>query len=237
MMISPKKKLYRVKLPWRTDYQIYNENYGIKIMRNPCAFLGMLVLAMALLMTIAATPVFAAMNELSDEQLHEVTGAGFSSFTLTEGPTETVARAYFNILARTYTEIDSLKMGYYDDGATLGWDQDWTNVSFGTPDTDLVVRGFYIEASFSNITDPANRTLNSVKVGTSSMTGTISAEFNSFSGLIRDTGGVDLVNAHRVNLGSATITCNGSAFSASLNMNGTEKGWWMYFDNAGITYH
>ena len=190
--------------------------------------LPLIIAGLSVLITLMATTSFAAKTEMGDEELQQVTGAGFSNFTLTDG----VARASFNIVARTYTELNSLKMGYYDGG----WDQDWTNVSLGTPDTDLVVRGFYIEASFTNISDPANRTLNSIKLGTPSMTGTISAEFNSFSGQIKDPGGIDLVNGHRVPLGPATITCTNSAFQASLNTSVLEKGWWMSFTNAGITY-
>ena len=210
--------------------RLYHKDSGMKFrtIAHPLIIAGLSVL-----ITLMATTSFAAKTEMGEEELQQVTGAGFSSFTLTEG----VARASFNIVAKTYTEIDSLKMGYYDDGTTTGWDQHWMNVSFGTQETDLVVRGVYIEASFSNIADPANRVLNSIKLGTPSMTGTISANFTSFSGQIKDPGGIDLVNGHRVPLGPATITCTNSAFQASLNTSGLEKGWWMSFTNAGITYH
>lgn len=217
----------------------YPERNTMKFRGYNQLLLVVFIAVQGMIMAAMARPSFAAMNEMCDEELNQVTGSGFSSFTLTPGPgpSESVARAYFQIVTRTYTEIESLKMGYYNDGSPLAWDQDWTNVSFGTPETDLIVNGVYIEASFTNISDPANRTLNYIRVGTPSMTGTISAEFNSFSGQIKDTGGSDLVNKHRVSLGSATITCTDSAFSASLNTGGPEKGWWMYFDNASITYH
>ena len=205
--------------------RLYHKDSGVKFRTIAHS---LIIAGLCVLISLMATTSFAAKTEMGEEELQQVTGAGFSSFTLTDG----VARASFNIVARTYTELDSLKMGYYDGG----WDQDWTNVSFGTLDTDLVIRGFYIEASFSNIADPANRVLNSIKLGTPSMTGTISAEFNSFSGRIQDPGGIDLVNGHRVNLGPATITCTNSAFQASLNTSGPEKGWWMSWTNAGITY-
>jgi len=205
--------------------RLYHKVSGVKFRTIA---LPLIIACLSVLITLMATTSFAAKTEMGDEELQQVTGAGFSNFTLTDG----VARASFNIVARTYTELDSLKMGYYDGG----WDQDWTNVSFGTQETDLVIRGFYIEASFSNIADPANRVLNSIKLGTPSMTGTISADFTSFSGQIKDPGGIDLVNGHRVPLGPATITCTNSAFQASLNTSGPEKGWWMSWTNAGITY-
>ena len=175
-----------------------------------------------------ASPVHAWMWEVGDEELSEVTGEGFSSFTLQDG----VAKAYFNIEAATYTQIESLKMGYYTKGTSTGWDQDWTNVSFGAPATDLVCKGLYLEASFTNLSDPANRQLNYVKFGTPDMTGPVSANFASFSGRIVDSGNNVLVNGSRVNLGTRTINSNHSAFSVTLDRT---AGWWVDWNNATIT--
>ncbi len=180
------------------------------------------------LLLVAFTPAHAWMFEMADEELGEVTGEGFSSFTL-EGD---VARAYFDITVNTYTEIDSLKMGYYDDGISTGWDQDWTEVSLGSASEDLVCRGMYIEAGFANITDPANRRLETLKIGTPDMTGPISANFISFSGHIENpTDGV-LVDGRRLTLGVRTIYSTSSEFSVSLDK---DNGWSFYWDNATIT--
>lgn len=172
-----------------------------------------------------------AFTEMTDAELSAVTGAGFSSFTLEND----VAKAYFNIEARTFTEIQSLKMGYYDYGSGIGWDQDWTNVSLGSATEDLVCKGFYIEAKFTNLTDPTARSLDYIKIGTPSMTGPITADFNSFSGHIENpTDGV-LVDGRRLSLGKNTIYSNNSEFYLQLSLTGTQAGWWTYWNNATIT--
>lgn len=172
--------------------------------------------------------VHAQMRQMSDNELSSVYATGFSSFTLTDG----LARAYFNINTSIYADIDSLKMGYYDNGNGKGWDEDWTNVSLGSSSQDLVCKGIYIEAKFTNITDPATRTLDYIKVGTPDMTGPITADFNSFSGHIENpTDGV-LVDGHRLNLGTKTITSTDSEFYVELNRT---TGYWVYFNNATIS--
>jgi len=170
-----------------------------------------------------ALPLHAWMWEVGDEELSEVTGEGFSSFTLQDG----VARAFFNINVSTYTQIDSLKMGYYNGG----WDQDWTNVSLGSASEDLQIKGVYIEASFSNISDPATRQLNYIKVGTPDLTGDISANFNSFSGRITLQDGTDYVNGYRQSLGTRTLTGHNSEFSVKLDRN---NGWWVEMNRASV---
>ena len=181
-----------------------------------------------------------SMVQMDDNELSDVTAAGFSSFTLQDG----VTRAYLNIEAQTFTQIDSLKMGYYNSG----WDEDWTNVSLGSSTQDLVCKGLYIEANFTNITDGTARTLDSLKVGTPSMTGPISADFNSFSGRI-ETGGTPgtpdahgtpgtlVLEGYRVTtLGTSTITSTNSEFYMQLSTSGPQKGWWFYWNNATITH-
>lgn len=173
----------------------------------------------------------ASMVQMSDDELSGVVASGYSSFTL-EGD---VARAYFNIETRTFTEIESLKMGYYDDGATLDWDQNWENVSLGTATDDLIFDGLFIEASFSNITDADNRTLDSIKVGTPSLTGTVSADFISFSGRIQNPTDGIIVEGHRLTtLGTCTINSDGGEFFMQLSRTGDEAGWWFQWNNATI---
>jgi hypothetical protein len=127
---------------------------------------------------------------------------------------------FSGVTLSTWTEIQSMKMGYYLKGTTA-WDNDWTTVSLGTQSTDLVAQGLYIKAGFSNITDPATRQLEYVQIGTTSLTGTVSANFNSFSGTL-DNG---ITNISRTNLGAATITSNGGGFYLSLQRSGGQMGY------------
>ncbi len=178
-----------------------------------------------------------SMVRMSDDELSEVTAAGFSSFTLEDG----VARAYLNIEAKTFAEIDSLKMGYYNDG----WDEDWTNVSLGSSTEDLTCKGIYIEAGFSNIDSPSGRTLNYLRVGTPEMTGPITADFNSFSGRIEDgsgnalvvnVGGTDItLDGSRITgLGTQTVYSQGEEFYLQLSNTVDLKGWWFFWEKATI---
>lgn len=186
------------------------------------------VILFTIFFLLVTADVHAWMHEVSDEELSEITGEGFSSFTLEDG----VARVYLNIETSTFTEVDSLKMGYYDNGVTTGWDQNWENVSLGSASEDLVCKGIYIEAGFTNIADPSSRQLNYLKVGTPDMTGPISADFVSFSGHIENpTDGV-LVDGSRINLGSRTIYSTNSGFSVMID---ESSGWVFFWDNATIT--
>jgi len=176
------------------------------------------------------TPV-QSMTQMSDEELSEVTAAGFSSFTLEDG----VARALFNLEVSTFTEIDSLKMGYYLKDGETKWDEDWTNVSLGSAEEDLVCKGVFIEASFTNITQ-SNRTLDSIRIGTPDMTGDITATFNSFTGAIYNNYGTTLVlEGQRDDLGTRTITSTNSEFYVQLSSSGDHSGWWFYWGNATIS--
>jgi len=173
-----------------------------------------------------------SMVQMSDNELSDVTAAGFSSFTWDNSiPDISVATAYLNIQTSTFTEIQSLKMGYHNSG----WDEDWTNVSLGSSTQDLVCKGFTIQASFSNLTDPATRTLNSLTVGTPSMTGPISAYFNSFTGHIgngTDTGGVDYTRTDLSSSGTVvrTIYSNSDKFYIQLS----STGWLFYWRNGTL---
>ena len=160
----------------------------------------------------------AGMHELSDGEMAAIYAHGFSTFTLsTDTNGNSLATINFSgVTLSTWTEIQSMKMGYYLKGTTA-WDNDWTTVSLGTSSTDLVAQGFYIKAGFSgDITNPATRQLEYVQIGTTSLTGPISANFNSFSGSL-DNG---VTNISRTNLGAATITSSGGGFYLSLSRNG-----------------
>jgi hypothetical protein len=180
-----------------------------------------------------------SMVQMSDDELSNVTATGFSSFTLQDN----IVKAYFNIEARTFTEVQSIKMGYYDDGTNgLGWDQNWADVSFGLATEDLICKGLYIEAKFTNITDAATRTLDCIKMGTPKMTGPIRATFNSFSGRIEDGNNVPVivdgnpVDGRRITtLGTKTIYSNTDEFYIQLSRTGSQAGWSFFWKNATVT--
>lgn len=117
---------------------------------------------------------WAQMSVLSDEELAGITANG-----ILLSPDEITFSLPTYIGVNTYTEIDSVKMGYYDDGINgLGWDQDWTNVSFGSEDQDIAMSGFFIDAQFSG------GQLSSVAIGAMQATGTLSGDFQSLSRVI-----------------------------------------------------
>lgn len=156
------------------------------------------------------TPLTASarMQVMTNTQLANVTGTGFSKFTLVNG----VALAQFDIRASTWTEMDSMKLGHYNNGIAPGWDQDWTGVSMGSQAKDLVMQGFYFKASFANITDPATRKLNSVTIGWKNVTGTITADFSSYSGYLKG------ATYSRGNLGTRTVTLNNEPMSLTIDV-------------------
>ena len=163
----------------------------------------------------------AGMHELSDAEMAAFYAQGFSEFTLTG---DTVKLDFTGVTLSTYTEISSMKMGYYDKSG-VAWDNDWTNVKLGTASTDLVATGLYLEARFSNITDPANRHLEYLRIGTPNLTGTVNANFNSFSGTL-DNGVTTYTRDTTIfglgGTGSATITpaVGGTGFNLTLSRTG-----------------
>jgi hypothetical protein len=177
------------------------------------------------LLFISSPVAYAQMTCLSDAELSSVYAAGFSSFSITNG----LARADLNINISTYTEIDSLKMGYWNNGS-LGWDEDWTDVILGgsssDPTQDLLLTGIYFEAKFTNIDNPSTRTLDYVRIGTSDIDGIISATFNSFTGEVAGT------TYNRSNLGATSITAqNNKEFYIELSRT---QGFRFYWEDATI---
>jgi hypothetical protein len=193
--------------------------------------IGIFLTGFILLAWVAILPPsfsHAGMHELSDGEMSAVYAYGFSTFTL-EGD---LARVQFNnVTMSTWTEIQSMKMGFYNGKGTIAWDNDWTNVSMGTSGTDLIAKGLFIEAKFSNLADPANRQLEYVRIGTTNLTGTISANFNSFSGTLDD----GVTNMSRNNLGASTITANGTGFYLSLERSGSQMGYSFHWVSATKT--
>jgi hypothetical protein len=166
------------------------------------------------------------MVAISDKQLDAVYAQGFANFSIVGD----IARAEFDINTFTYTEIDSLKLGYYDDGINgPGWDNDWTNVKLGSVTQDLVSKVVFLEAQFTNINDPSIRELKSVKFGTMDMSGTITADFNSFSG---DIAAGTTVSGHRLTPAFTEIASNNGDFYISIQVDGPNKGIHVHFGDA-----
>ena len=169
-------------------------------------------------MWLAAQPCRAGMQEMADAELSDVYAAGYTTFSWRTMGGEDIARLDLDVEARMYANIGSLKTGYYNNGSTTAWDQDWTGVQLGTAVSDLVAKGLFVEMGFdtATINNHNARTLNYVKIGTPNMQGDISGTFNSFSGTI----GAGITNVSRSNLGAATITADGtpaSDFSMTLS--------------------
>jgi hypothetical protein len=157
-------------------------------------------------------PLPAQMVRLEDDELAGITGHGFSSFSVTQENGLDIARLNLDIRATTFTEIDSLKMGYYDRGAGSGWDQNWLATDLGQDANHLSLSGFFMEARFTDLDDPGSRQLSGVTFGYQSATGTISTNLQSFSGTIQG------VAYHRENLGDTVITLNDEVLAFTLDM-------------------
>lgn len=176
---------------------------------------------LSMLLAWRPVPAGADLRELTGAQMADITGAGFSSFVI-DGNT---VRADFNIVAQTYTEIASLKMGYWDNGGGSGWDQDWTSVCLGDSSQDMVLSGFFLEATFDNLSDPVNRKLTGVYFGFRQVSGDLAAEFNSLSKISVDSD----ADYQRANLGLQTFRFNDSELSISFQLDGDYRGIWVRF--------
>ncbi len=204
----------------------------------------------------------AEMKVLDDSTLGAIYAEGFSSditgfsdFSITQDasdPNIAYANISLSILSSSYIEIDSLKLGYHDEydyktpTPSFMWDQDWTNVIIGgdfeDPNKDFIAKNFYLEAEFENINNNTSRKLLSITLGADYVGGTITADFNSFSGTIDDSNdNTPEYNGHGLNLGTKTITCDpdndgaDSHFSMKISIDGYDKGYWMTFTEATVT--
>ena len=213
-----------------------------------------LFLFIACILTTIVLPVngFSELQALDDDGLSDVYATGFADFQINDlggGLTETVA--LFNIQAYTFTEIESLKLGYHDEydyknpTPTYGWDEDWENVQLGgsltDPSQDFFGEGFYFAATFTDINDSSLRELKSFRFGFDYVQGPISADFINFSGTIDDSNdNTPEYNGHILNLGPVTITADpgntgNGGMEISLNIENYDKGYWVTFDNAVVT--
>ena len=208
-----------------------------------------LFIAFALIAVILPTAGTAELRALDDDEMTEIYATGFAEFQINDltGTTLSETVAKFNIRAYTFTEIDSLKLGYHneykykDPNPLAGWDEDWENVQFGgaldDPSQDFYAEGFYFSAVFDNIGNANTRELKSVKFGFDKVEGDIYANFINFSGTIDDSdNNTPEYNGHILNLGPATIASDGNGgMEISLNIENYDKGYWVTFDSATVT--
>lgn len=164
--------------------------------------------AAAVVLTLLCGQARSELAPMTEEELSSITGHGFSSFTLTQEGGLDVARMELDIRAATFTEIDSMKLGHYGGG----WDENWLGLSMGSTENDLTLGGFYFESQFTDINDASTRQLKRVTIGWTSVTGTISATFNSFTGSIQGT------EHQRQDLGPTTIHLHEEGFSMTLDV-------------------
>jgi hypothetical protein len=187
-----------------------------------------LLVPMVLILSLLCLPTCGAceMAAMTDDELAAITGHGFSDFSLTlasEPGEYDIARIDLNLKASTYATMDSMKMGYWNNGGT-GWDQNWLGVSIGSDATDMVLSGFVLQAEFTDIDNAAIRELKSITMGFQSATGTLSANFASLSELDGTSG--------RINDGDATYTFNGGPLMMHINVDGDNPGIWFDFGSA-----
>lgn len=191
--------------------------------RCPLLTSGLKAAILLLMLVLLPGRVQAELSPLTDSQLAAVTGHGFSSFTMANN----IALAELDIRGATYSEIDSLKLGYYDNGNGLGWDQNWNGVQIGSAGQDLTFNGFYLRTEFSNVTDSGNRQLLSARIGFHDVSGTISAAFQSFSGHLA--GGTQL-DGNRQQPNFSQMTLNHSEVYLELQLSGPNQGIRVHFD-------
>lgn len=134
------------------------------------------------------------LEPLNEKELKTTTGqAAMTDFTIIDNS----VNVFLNTHIETWTEIDSMKLGYYN-RQTPGWDQDWTNISFGSQSSDMTIDGLILKAEFDDL-NSNSPTLNSIMIGTNRINGTIKGNFNSFTGIYNPelTGGKQVQNKNQ----------------------------------------
>jgi len=163
----------------------------------------------------------ADMQKMSDDELSNCRAVGFSEFTLQNQ----IATAEFNIHTDTYTEIDSMKMGYWNNGNSMGWDQNWESVDMGSSINDLNMNNFIMQAEFENLNNSDPKELKSLRIGYKDVTGEISADFQSLS---------RSGNSARQSVGQETYEFDHDKLILEINLDGNidKKGIRVDFGNA-----
>jgi hypothetical protein len=193
------------------------------------SLIGLIFLAGAA--TLTPSLCGAGMHELSDPDMAAVYAQGFSTFSLNG---DIVKLDFSGVTLSTWTEIGEMAMGYWNNGTSTAWDNDWKGVNLGSASLDgskdLKAVGLYIEAGFSgNMSDAKNRQLEYVRIGTTNLTGDISANFVSFSGTI-DAG----IKVNGVALGSAfTGTRDTTTLTNPSTITAAADGFYLALDRTG----
>ncbi len=148
----------------------------------------LLILTIFLLFT---SPLFAEMKPLVEEELSDIYGTGLLNFSVEHRSVKTTNRlllpdGYVNhdvavIEIGTeldlYATVDSLKLGYYDNG----WDVDITDLTAGkSKDRPLSLDGLKIEVAFDDINSP-DRKLLFIKAGSDDIDGNLNGDFHSLN--------------------------------------------------------
>ena len=173
-------------------------------------------LVVSLLLLVWVPGSWAEMAVLSDGELAEITATGFpwASFYL-EDDLDAAGTASItmglHIGVNTYTEIDSVKLGYYEIAEDIsptvpGWDQNWTGVSVGSSGQDMALRDLFIDAKYSE------GQLSSVSIGCKHATGALSGNFESLSVVNPATGVADM----RLSPGLQTLSLNNNPLILTL---------------------
>jgi hypothetical protein len=124
---------------------------------------------------------------MNDQELSDVNAQSFfqlTQYSNTRG-SQNVIRLNLGVNMVTNAHIESLKMGYYDNGSHTGWDIDVVNYfwggndySAGVPSSSLVWNGIYLELGFDNISNNSTRALNYLDFGTEHATGQVTGTIN-----------------------------------------------------------
>lgn len=166
-------------------------------------------LAALLIAVLSVQVAFADLQPMSDTELAQITGTGFSSFMLTQENGFDIARMQLDVRGETWTEVDRLQMGNWNGG----WDQNWSTLSMGNAQSLLNFEGLHLEAVFSEIGNGADRQLQQITFGYSQVTGTITVDFASFTGYLQG------VTYTRANLGSTTIVLDHEPLEMTVDVN------------------
>lgn len=135
------------------------------------------------LILLPVNPANAELKSLSEKAMrNETAQAGLASFS----KNDTSIRMFTDIHLETWTDIKSMKIGYYDNGtAGMGWDQDWRNVKIGTSATDqMKMDGFVFKADFDDLVNSEKPNLKRLVIGTNRLIGTVQANIDSISGVV-----------------------------------------------------
>jgi len=159
----------------------------------PLADITIIVLLTAVFFFISLAVSFAPTRLMTDDELSNVEGQALFQITNVGNAngSANVIRIDLGIDLNMFAHMDSMKMGWWNNGDGNGWDQDTTDYYWGDTNTatgsPLVWKGLFLELGFDNISTTA-RTLNYIDLGTSNCSGFVTGSLNTMSGLIANSG-------------------------------------------------